>query len=1088
MLSLMRSFAPQCHAFHGDDGLVALLALGEVEAVVSALPAQAQAAIIHAALLAGKHVLSEKPAGATVEEAALLLAFRAALLGRPLWRARREDEAGIQTTWKSWKQSFRKQYRSRYTAADGYCPSSSIVSPLYGPDSSPTYVAVGIKSRTKLAVYQRPVVFAFFAEGDFSLYGGGGYNPARCTTTSVNGHFSVQGMCACWTVAVATAGHHQAAASERAQRAAARPPPTLLKVVRISISPEQRRLPRLLHWSLSELQLSATPQLPTSVGLKLETMEFAKWLGQQVFNAIAGDGTGGGSGGLELIHLQCGKTCFHGVPANMRTELWLSQLQRGGGTGAVAAHCFPALLEQSVPAAVLDEIDKDMHRTFAGHPRLSSEEGQAAMRAVLVAYAAMDAEIGYTQGMNFLAGLLLTYIESPAEAFGALVLLMHDRGLRELYLPDMRLLQVRLWQLGRLLPAQLSAHLEAHAVLPVLYASSWLLTCFASDFPIAFAARVLDLVITDCWAAPMLKARARMGRSRCQAGGNAVAVGIMRQCEMLLLEMEDFEMMVDVIRQDIPKWPAEELQELLTEALSKPWTPRQLKVLEQINGAETVIEAVQRVDNLRAATSDASELEPSARLVSCSFTSSLSSFPAALPVTEGGAAAGADEAAEAAEPAEPAGGDAGGRTLTPRTAAAAEVLRVNPLPPPLAGRLDGVAWAQWAAAKGPPSVPALQESVRALQSMPSSKARIELDIGEHLELEKRLSMALSLYQGSSPHPASSPSATTQATPAARAPPPAAGGGAAAAARPENGAAKGSKQAPSSTAEAAAPAAGPPRLATVSPPPSPFAQLPPDTQAQWLAAVQDAERGAGDGFGSFAGATSRVALLEQPVRTRQQPAQQPEPAADAGEQQAASPLQAFLNLFALSASPPEPAMATAAQQGPALGSQQRSTAPGAGSVAGRLELPLEGLALGSQQGSRAAREAQQQSAPPAGAPMKVEDVATSLDQFGSWKTATTQSPPTSIITMPARSSLDMQQSSDLASCASSGAQPAQRQLALGAAGSGGVPGKAPGYLKRLEEAVPSGARVGLRLSPEDVKERATSLAAARAENFGQSGKP
>ncbi len=65
--------------------------------------------------------------------------------------------------------------------------------------------------------------------------------------------------------------------------------------------------------------------------------------------------------------------------------------------------------------------------------------------------------------------------------------------------------QVRLWQLGKLLPMRLEAHLEAHGVLPVLYASSWFLTCFASDFPISCAARVLDVVITDCYAAPMMK-------------------------------------------------------------------------------------------------------------------------------------------------------------------------------------------------------------------------------------------------------------------------------------------------------------------------------------------------------------------------------------------------------------------------------------------------------------------------------------------------------------------------------------------------------------------------------------------------------
>lgn len=73
--------------------------------------------------------------------------------------------------------------------------------------------------------------------------------------------------------------------------------------------------------------------------------------------------------------------------------------------------------------------------------------------------------------MNFLAGLLLTYLPTEAEAYCALSLLMRQRGLREMYLPDMSLLQIRLWQLSKLLPPRLAAHLEAHAVLPVLYVS-----------------------------------------------------------------------------------------------------------------------------------------------------------------------------------------------------------------------------------------------------------------------------------------------------------------------------------------------------------------------------------------------------------------------------------------------------------------------------------------------------------------------------------------------------------------------------------------------------------------------------------------
>jgi hypothetical protein len=50
-------------------------------------------------------------------------------------------------------------------------------------------------------------------------------------------------------------------------------------------------------------------------------------------------------------------------------------------------------------------------------------------------------------------------------------------------------LQKHLWQLGRLMPPRLCAHLEGCGVLPSLYAASWLMTCFSADFPASFSAR-----------------------------------------------------------------------------------------------------------------------------------------------------------------------------------------------------------------------------------------------------------------------------------------------------------------------------------------------------------------------------------------------------------------------------------------------------------------------------------------------------------------------------------------------------------------------------------------------------------------------
>ncbi len=64
------------------------------------------------------------------------------------------------------------------------------------------------------------------------------------------------------------------------------------------------------------------------------------------------------------------------------------------------------------------------------------------MLRVLRAYAVYDTEVGYCQGMNFLAALLLTWMPNEATAFGGLVVLMQQRMLRDLYKSDLAKLQV----------------------------------------------------------------------------------------------------------------------------------------------------------------------------------------------------------------------------------------------------------------------------------------------------------------------------------------------------------------------------------------------------------------------------------------------------------------------------------------------------------------------------------------------------------------------------------------------------------------------------------------------------------------------
>ncbi|KAG6402300.1 hypothetical protein SASPL_139178 [Salvia splendens] len=70
------------------------------------------------------------------------------------------------------------------------------------------------------------------------------------------------------------------------------------------------------------------------------------------------------------------------------------------------------------------QIEKDLPRTFPGHPALD-EDGRNALRRLLTAYARHNPSVGYCQAMNFFAGLLLLLM-SEENAFWALVGLLDD--------------------------------------------------------------------------------------------------------------------------------------------------------------------------------------------------------------------------------------------------------------------------------------------------------------------------------------------------------------------------------------------------------------------------------------------------------------------------------------------------------------------------------------------------------------------------------------------------------------------------------------------------------------------------------------
>uniref|UniRef100_A0A8C1C4N5 TBC1 domain family member 4 n=1 Tax=Cyprinus carpio carpio TaxID=630221 RepID=A0A8C1C4N5_CYPCA len=244
-----------------------------------------------------------------------------------------------------------------------------------------------------------------------------------------------------------------------------------------------------------------------------------------------------------------------GVPKSRRGEVWLllSQQYR-------LRHRLPQ--RQQPPETPYQDLLKqltaqqhailvDLGRTFPTHQYFSTQlgAGQLSLYNLLKAYSLLDTEVGYCQGISFVAGLLLLHM-SEEQAFDTLKFLMYDLSIRRQYRPDMISLQIQMYQLSRLLHdyhRNLYTHLEEHEICPSLYAAPWFLTLFASQFPLGFVARIFDLLFVQ-GTEVIFK----------------VALCLLSSHEGEILECDGFESIVDYLKSTIPTLTHSQMEEMIT--------------------------------------------------------------------------------------------------------------------------------------------------------------------------------------------------------------------------------------------------------------------------------------------------------------------------------------------------------------------------------------------------------------------------------------------------------------------------------------------------------------------------------------------
>ena len=154
-------------------------------------------------------------------------------------------------------------------------------------------------------------------------------------------------------------------------------------------------------------------------------------------------------------------------------------------------------------AHVCNEISRDIDRTFYTI-KFTEGNGKKMLFNILAALAFIRPEIGYCQGMNFIAGALINFIDNEEKCFWIFLSFIDNFEMNFLYLKNMPDYSIRVYQLNYFIKEyfpDLSLHFKKNQINPDVFFSKWILTIFSNYLPFDVLYKVWDVFILDKWKA-----------------------------------------------------------------------------------------------------------------------------------------------------------------------------------------------------------------------------------------------------------------------------------------------------------------------------------------------------------------------------------------------------------------------------------------------------------------------------------------------------------------------------------------------------------------------------------------------------------
>ncbi|CAI9090214.1 OLC1v1024940C1 [Oldenlandia corymbosa var. corymbosa] len=191
-----------------------------------------------------------------------------------------------------------------------------------------------------------------------------------------------------------------------------------------------------------------------------------------------------------------------GIPPNLRPKVWFAMSGAAKKKSTVPDSYYndltSAVVDKVTPAT--KQIDHDLPRTFPGHPWLDTPEGHAALRRVLVGYSFRDSDVGYCQGLNYVAALLLLVMKTEEDAFWMLAVLLENVLVNDCYTTNLSGCHVEQRVFKDLLTKKcprLAAHLETLEFDVSLVCTEWFLCLFSKSLPSETTMRVWDVLFYE---------------------------------------------------------------------------------------------------------------------------------------------------------------------------------------------------------------------------------------------------------------------------------------------------------------------------------------------------------------------------------------------------------------------------------------------------------------------------------------------------------------------------------------------------------------------------------------------------------------